>query len=190
MCLLVQSAALAPAGSPSSDSMRAALSICRRCCHQITQQLGAFAAQSSISLEYQRSHGRTITLPFLRFSNNCNHPLVRRTFIVTFCMHADVYPGLLQDAREPGDHVQDGALHHGCCFVVVSHPVVEVRDMAFHVRAAPCLLNEPAQGCTVRSGPGSPRTCSKVGRNGCVARLAHVPIIAFPQSTRGRCTEP
>ena len=31
--------------------------------------------------------------------------------------------------------------------------------MALHVRIAPCLLNEPAQGaldCTVRSGPGSP----------------------------------
>ena len=29
-------------GSPSSDSMRAALSVRRRPCHQITQQLGAF----------------------------------------------------------------------------------------------------------------------------------------------------
>ena len=49
---------------PSSDSMRAALSVCRRRCHQITQQLGALAAQSSMSFEDQRSHGRTITLRF------------------------------------------------------------------------------------------------------------------------------
>ena len=56
VCLLVQSAALSP---PSSDSVWAALSVCRRRCHQITQQLGAFTAQSSISLEDQRSHGRS-----------------------------------------------------------------------------------------------------------------------------------
>ena len=36
VCLLVQSAALAP-GPPSSDSMRAALTIRRRSCYQATQ---------------------------------------------------------------------------------------------------------------------------------------------------------
>ena len=49
---------------PSSDSTRAALSVCHRRYHQITQQLGALAAQSSMSFEDQRSHGRTITLRF------------------------------------------------------------------------------------------------------------------------------
>ena len=61
-------------GPPSSDSMRAALPVRRRHCHQITQQLGAFPAQSSKSLEDQRSHGRTVTLRFLRFSSDCCQP--------------------------------------------------------------------------------------------------------------------
>ena len=120
-------------GPPSSDSMRAALSVRRRRCHQITQQLGAFAAQSSISLEDSRSHGHSIALRFLRFSSNCSHPWFRRTFVVTLCMqasHADVCPELLQDTREPGDHVQDGAPHLGCRFVVLLHPVVGLWDMA------------------------------------------------------------
>ena len=56
------------------------------------------------------------------------------------------------------------------------------------VRAAPCLLKEPAQGVldrTVRSGPGSPYL-QETGWNGCRQRLlAHVPVIAFVQSTRG-----
>ena len=84
-------------GPPSSDNMRAALSICRRRCHQFTQQLGAFAPQSSKSLANKRSHGRTIALRLLRFPSNRNHPWFRRTFVVTFCMqvsHADVYPEL------------------------------------------------------------------------------------------------
>ena len=150
-------------GSPSSDSMRAALSRCRRRSHQITQQLGAFAAQSSISLEDQRSHGCTVTRRFLRFPSFCCHPWFRRTFVATFCMrasHADVYPELLQDTREPRDHIQDGAPHLGCRFVVLLHPVVELRDTALQVRVAPCVYGEPAQralvDCTVRSGSGSP----------------------------------
>ena len=76
-------------------------------CLQITQQFGALAAQSSISLEDQRSHGHSIALRFLRFPSNCSHSWFRRTFVVTFCVrapHADVYPELLQDAREPRDH--------------------------------------------------------------------------------------
>ena len=166
-------------GSPSSDNMRAALSVRRRRCHQITQQLGAFAAQSSISLEDQRSHGHTITLRFLRFPSDCSHPWFRRTFVVTFCVrasHADVHPELLQDAREPGDHIQkkDGAPHHRCCFVVVSHPVVELRDMALQVRVAPCLFNEPAQGevCwTARCGLVlAPPYWQQNGWKGCAAR--------------------
>ena len=84
-----------------------------------------------------------------------------------FCVrasHADVYPELVQDAREPGDHIQDGEPHLGCCFVVVAHPVVELRDVALHVSIAPCLLDEPAQSaqdCSVRSGPGSPILAGK-----------------------------
>ena len=92
-------------GSPSSDSMRAALSMSRRRSHQIAQQLGALDAQSSISLEDQRSHGRSKALRFLRIPSSCSHSC---TFVVTFCMrasHADVYPKLLQDTREPGDHI-------------------------------------------------------------------------------------
>ena len=57
-------------GSQSSDSLRAALSICRRLCHQITRQLGAFVAKSSMSLEDQHLHGHSITLRFLHFSSN------------------------------------------------------------------------------------------------------------------------
>ena len=72
-------------------------------------------AQSSRSLRDQGSHGRTVSLRLLRFSSNCSHAWFRRTFVVTFCVrasHADVKPYLLRDAREPGDHVQDGAPHH------------------------------------------------------------------------------
>ena len=65
-------------------------------------------------------------------------------FVVKFCMrawHADVYPELLQDTWEPGGHVQDGAAR----FVVLLHPVVELRVMALHVCVVPCLLDESAQ---------------------------------------------
>ena len=54
-------------GPPSSNRMRAALPIRRRRCHQITQQLGSFAAQSSINLKGQRSLFRTVSLRFLLF---------------------------------------------------------------------------------------------------------------------------
>ena len=94
-------------GSPSTNCTRAALPIRRRC-HQVAQQLGSFTAQSSTSLKDQRSHGRAISLRFLRFSQLLLPPWFRRTFVVTFCVrasHADVYPELLQDARAPGDHV-------------------------------------------------------------------------------------
>ena len=100
----------------------AALPIRRRRCHQISQQLGSFAAQSFMSLKDQRSHGRTLSLRFLRFSNYCCHPWFRRTFVVTFCVratHADVYPELLQDARDTGDHIQDCAPHHRCRLIFV-----------------------------------------------------------------------
>ena len=92
MCLLVQSAALAPAGfssvrqregctvhSPPPWSPNHAATWCPR-------------RQSSISLEDQHSHGHSITLRFLRFPSICSHSW-RRTFVETFCMrtsHADV----------------------------------------------------------------------------------------------------
>ena len=61
--------------------------------------------------------------------------------------------------------------------------------MALQVRATPSLFNEPAQGvldCTVRSGPGSPALAEKRVEGVFSQRLlAHIPIIAFPQSTRG-----
>ena len=187
-------------GPPSSDSMRAAQSVRTGRCRQITQQLGALTAQSSKSLEDQSSHGRTTALRLLRFPSNCSHSWFRRTFVATFCMrasHADVNPELLQDAREPGDHIQDGAPHHKCCFVVVSHPVVELREMALQVRVAPCLLNEPAQGVLNRTVPGSPLLAAKrVERVRRQRVLAHVSIVALPQSARGaraciwRGTEP
>ena len=47
---------------PSSDSMRAALSVRRRRCYQVSQQLGVLTAQPSTSLENQRSHRHTIAL--------------------------------------------------------------------------------------------------------------------------------
>ena len=65
-------------GSPSSESTRAALSICRSRGDRITQQLGALAAQSCISLEDQRSHGHFITPHCLRFPSNCSHSWFRR----------------------------------------------------------------------------------------------------------------
>ena len=52
--------------------------------------------------------GRTMALRLLRFPSNCSHTWFQRTFVVTFCVrasHADVCPELLQDAREPGDHI-------------------------------------------------------------------------------------
>ena len=107
----------------------------------------------------QRLHGSTMTFRLLRFPSNCSHSWIPRTFVVTFCMRAsqaDVYPELLQDTREPGDHTWDGAPHSGCC--------LQLRDMALQVRVAPCLLHEPAQGVldrTVRSGPGSPVLAAK-----------------------------
>ena len=108
-------------GSPSSDSMR----ICRRRCHQIAQQLGALAAQFSRSLEDQRSHGYSI------FRCEVLHAGMARWRL----------PELLQDTWEPGGHVQDGAAR----FVVLLHPVVELRVMALHVCVVPCLLDESAQ---------------------------------------------
>ena len=75
---------------------------------------------SSASHEDQRSHRHTIALRH-RFTSNRSHSWFRRTFVVTYCMrasHADVHPELLQDTREPGDHVQDGAPHLECRFVV------------------------------------------------------------------------
>ena len=156
MCLLVQSAAPFPAG----------FSIVRQhagCTVHLPppsspnhEQLGAFAAQSSISLEHQRSHDHSTALRFLRFPSNCSHPWFRRTFVVTFCMrasHADVYPELLQDNREPRDHVQDGAPHLGCRFVVLLHPVVELRDMALPVCVAPaCSMSLRNVHWTARCG--------------------------------------
>ena len=66
---------------------------------------------------------------------------------------------------------------------------IEHRDMALHVRVAPCLLKEPAQGVlnrTVPSVPGSPALAAERVERVCRQRLlAHVPIIALPQSTRG-----
>ena len=178
--------------SQQHSSLRAALSICRRNRHQITKQLGAFPAQSSMSREDQRSHGRAISLRFLRFTSNCSHSWFRRTFIVTFCVrtsHADVHPELLQDAPEPGDHIKDGAPHLGCCFVIVACPVVELRDKALQVRAAPSLLNKPAQGvldCVVRSGPASPVLAAKrVERVRRQRLFTHVPITALPHVDRG-----
>ena len=41
-------------GSPSSDSMRGALSVRSRRCHQVAQQLGALAAKSSVRVKDQR----------------------------------------------------------------------------------------------------------------------------------------
>ena len=74
VCVLCRQQHSFQLGSPSSDSMRAALSSCRRHSHQITQQLGALAAPSSINLEDQRSHGHSIALRFLRFPSHCSHP--------------------------------------------------------------------------------------------------------------------
>ena len=181
VCLCSQQYSL-QLGSPSSDSVRAALSVRRRRCHQITQQFAALAAESSMSLEDQRSHGRAITLRLLRFPSN--HPWFRRTFVVTFCVrasHADVCPELLQDAGEPRDHVQDGAPHRGCRLV---HQVVKLRDMALHVRVL--LAQQACARCIVRSGPGSPVLAAKrVERVLRKRLLTHIPTIAFPQSTRG-----
>ena len=174
-----------PLGPPSSDSVWAALSVRRRRCLPVAQQLGSFTAQPSTSHENKRSHGRTMALR-LRFTSFCSRPWFRRTFVVTFCVrtsHADVCPELLQDAWEPGDP------HLGCCIIVVAHQVVELRDMALHVRVSSCLFNQPAQGVldrTVRSGPSSPVLATeRVERVLGQRLLTHVPIMSFPQSTRG-----
>ena len=55
--------------------------------------------------------------------------------------------------------------------------------MALHVRVAPCLLNEPAQGVldrTVRSGPGSPVLAAQESqRRGHPAlRILCVPVLS------------
>ena len=63
VCLRTQQHSL-QLSSPSPNSMRAAPSIGRHRHHQFTQQLGAFIAQSSISLEDQRPHGGSITFRF------------------------------------------------------------------------------------------------------------------------------
>ena len=108
-CLFEQQSSLSPAGSAIVRQHAGGTENSPPRCLQITQQLGALAAQSSISLEDQRSHGRTITLRFLRLPSKCSHSWFRRTFVATFCVrasYADVHPELLQDAREPGDHVE------------------------------------------------------------------------------------
>ena len=122
MCLLVLAAALAPAGPPSADSMRAALSVRRRRCHQITHQLGALAAQSSIILEDQRSHDRTITLRFLRFPATVAAPGFDALSL--YRCACGTLTSIHICCRTPGNqetHVQDGAPHLRvplrCCFL-------------------------------------------------------------------------
>ena len=67
-------------------------------------------------------------LPYVLEDQRSYSHWFRRSYIVTFCVrasHADVYPELLQDAREQGDHVQDGAPHLGRRFVfVLAHVTV------------------------------------------------------------------
>ena len=86
--------------------------------------------------------------------------------------HADVYPEQLQDAREPGYHVQDRTPHHGCYPVFVSDTIVEFGYVPFQVSIPSCLSNESAQGaldCSVRSVSGSSIMQQKEW-NGCDAR--------------------
>ena len=191
VCLCSQQYSL-QLGPPSSNSVWAALSVRRRGSHRITRQLGAFAAQSSTSLEDQRSHGHSTALRLLRFPSRCSHPWFRRTLVVTYCMrasHADVYPELLQDTREPGDHVQDGAPHLGCSFVVLLHPVVELRDLALPCLRSPPACSRPFAMCTGLHGAvwfWLPPYLQQNGWNGwrCQRLFEHVTIIALHQSTR------
>ena len=60
MCLLVQSAEPVPVESSIVRQHAGCTVRLPPPLHQITQQLGALAAQSSMSFEDQRSHGRTI----------------------------------------------------------------------------------------------------------------------------------
>ena len=115
----------------------------------------------------------------------------RRAYGETFrirATRADVYPELLQETREPGDHVQDGAPHLGYRFVFVFHTIVELQDMALHVRVTACMLDKPvqrAQDCSVRSGPGSLALAAKNVKMVLSQRLfAHVSVIASAQGTQ------
>ena len=152
MCLLAQSGALVPAGFP----------IVRHRRHHLAQQLGALTAQTSIRFENQRSHGRSIAFRFLRLPCKCSRPWTPRTVFVTFCMrasHADIDPQLVQDTREPGDHIQYRTPHHWCFPFFVNMPITKHRDMSFEIRMAPCLLDESAwraSDCSLWSGSGPP----------------------------------
>ena len=113
VCLLPQTAAFSPTGS--SNRVRAALPIRRRSRHQVSDQLGAFAAQSFVRLKDKRLNSRTVSLRFLHLSRNRSDPRFRRTFVVSFCMrasHDDVYPELLQDSWEAGDNLHNRAPEH------------------------------------------------------------------------------
>ena len=120
-----------------------------------TKSRSAFAAQSSTSLEDQRSHGRTKTLRLLRLSSNCSHPRFRRTFFVTFCMrasHADVYPELLQDTREPREQIQNSAPRRGWRFAVVFHPSLSLSLSGGAGRAGQSPRRDSQALCLTSSG--------------------------------------
>ena len=108
MCLLVQSATQAPAGS-STFRQHAGCTV--RSPPPLSPNHGAtwFLRRPVFHMSRRpMSHGRTVSLRLLRLSSNCSQPWFRRTIVVTFCVrasHPDVYPELLQDAREPGEHI-------------------------------------------------------------------------------------
>ena len=75
--------------------------------------------------------------------------------------------------------------HHtlGAATFIVAHPVVELKDMALHVRVSSCLFNQPAQGAldrTVRSGPGSPVLAADRWKGCSVSDCSHTsPLFPF-----------
>ena len=173
MCLLVQSAVL------RSNCMRAALPSRRRCCHQIAQQLGSFAAHI-----FHKSHRPTVSRPchiasFSPLPQLLLPPLVSTHFRCNVLRSdADVYPVV---AGRIGNQL--------------------TTSMAQLTLGAAVVVTHPA-GCAPRPRSLLPFiSLRSIGPHDAVKSwlplywqvervlsqrlLTHVPIIAFPQSTHG-----
>ena len=175
MRLLVQSASLAPAGS-SIVRLRAG-------CTALSppplspQQLVSFAAQSSMSHKDQRSHGRAISLRFLLIPQLLQPHLVSMHFRCncSACRHCTL-TSIQSCCRTPGNPQTTSKMAHltlGCCIAVVAHSVMELRDMALHVRVSSCSFYQGVPDRTVQSGPRSPCVGSRTGGRGAQPAIAH-----------------
>ena len=202
MCLLVRSAALAPAGS-SIVQQHAGCTV-RLPPPLPPNHAATWCPHRPVFHKVSKTSDRTAVpwaLRLLRFPSNCSHTWFQRTFVVTFCVrasHADVYPEWF--AGRLGQETTSKMAHPTLGAASLSLLTKEHRGHGAPSRVASYMLNEPAQGVldrTVRSCSWLPRTCSRTSGLRRQRMLANAPSLPFriPQSTRGararvwRCTD-